>query len=88
MCGHDDPDEADQAGDRDRRGGPECRGDDEREPHPAHVDAEARCLVVAEVQHVDDAAEREDDDAATATYGRTRRTSDQPVLGMFPRIHE
>ena len=62
MCGHDDPHEADQAGDRNHGGGPERRRDDEGEPHPAHVHAEARRLVVAEVQHVDDAPEREDDD--------------------------
>ena len=41
---------------------PERRGDDEDEPHATDVDAEARRLVVAEVEHVDDAAQREDDD--------------------------
>ncbi len=58
----DDPDEADEPGDGDRRGSPERRRDDEREPHPADVDPEARRLVVAEVEHVDDAAQRDDHD--------------------------
>ena len=58
----DDPDEADEPGDRDRGGRPERRRDDEGEPDPAHVDAEARRLVVTEVEDVDDAPEREDHD--------------------------
>ena len=62
MCGHDDPDEADEPGDGDRCCRPECRGDHEREPHALDVDPEARRLVVAEVQHVDHAPQREDHD--------------------------
>ena len=58
----DDPDEADEPAHRDRRRRAERRRDDEREPHALDVDAEARRLVVAEVQHVDDAPEREDHD--------------------------
>ena len=58
----DDPDEADEPGDRDRGRRPERRGDDEREPDAAHVDAEARRLVVAEIEDVHDAPERDDHD--------------------------
>ena len=85
----DDPDEADQPADRDRRGRAERRGDDEREPHAPHVDAEARRLVVAEAEHVDDAAQREDHDGRDGDVraGSARRRA-SPMLGRLPRIHE
>ena len=62
-----------------------------REPHAADVDAEARRLVVAEAEHVDDApAARRSRRSRRATYGEDRgRRRVQPVLGMFaedPRV--
>jgi hypothetical protein len=56
----DDPDEPDEPRDRDSGGRAERRSHDEHEPHPPHVDAQARGLVVTEIEDVDHAAERQD----------------------------
>ena len=58
----DDPHEADEAAHRDDRGRSQRRRDHEREPHALHAHAQARRLVVPEVQHVDHTAQREDHD--------------------------
>ena len=46
--GRHEPDEADRAGDRDRRPGPDGARADDDEPRPRDVDAEARCGLLAE----------------------------------------
>ena len=86
----DDPDEGDQPADRDGRRRADRRGDDEREPRRA-----ARPLPrlaasrSPRLEHVDDAAQR--DDHRASRRGRTAgaaTTSLQPVFGRLPRIHD
>ena len=50
----DDPDERDEPADRDRRRGPDRRRRHEQQPRAADVHAQARRLVVTEVEDVDD----------------------------------
>ena len=91
----DDPDEADQPAHGDGRRRAERRRDDEREPHAPHVDAEARRLVVAEAEHVDDAAEREDhddrdrdvrEDQDDVRPARARDVPEDPRVDLLQRL--
>ena len=91
----DDPDEADQAGDGDRCRGTERRSDDEREPHPPHVDPEARRLVVPEAEHVDDATQRDDHDESDRDVrqdqddvrpARARDVPEDPRVDLLQRL--
>ena len=82
MCGTMIPTKPIEPGDSDRRCRPERRGDDEREPDSAHVDPEARRLVVAEIEDVDDAPERDDhDDRHRDVREDQRRRPTSPCSG-------
>ena len=59
----DDPDEPDQPADRDRGRRADGRADDDHEPHAADVHAEARSLLVADAEHVEQPAVQEDPDS-------------------------
>ena len=84
----DDSDKPDQTADRDRGRRADGRADDDHEPHAADVHAEARSLVVADAEHVEEPAVQRIPTVAITAYGRSVFTSVQSELGSEPRIHE
>ena len=86
--GDDEPDEADESADRDRRRGGERCGDEHRAADAPGVQAERPGLLVAHGEDVERA-----DGAARARRRRrrrtaaSRRTSSQPLVESRPRIH-